>query len=266
MGGSDAFWVEADRARIEQILSNLLDNADKFSPPRKAVRVRVAQEGEQAVLEVSDEGEGISPDMLHQVFELFVQGPHGPDRARGGMGVGLALVRRIAEMHGGTVAAASKGLGEGATFTVRLPVAAKPAQEEQPQAPVAPHHGGRRILVVEDNEDAREMMLAMLLLEGHSARGAPNGTSALLEVEQWKPDIILLDVGLPDIDGYEVARRIRAGESDGRIKLVAVTGYGQADDERRAAQAGFDLHLTKPVSPELLKHVLSALIPKESLH
>lgn len=259
-------WVDADRARVEQILSNLLDNADKFSPSGKPVRVSVSREGDQAVMDVSDEGEGISPETLHQVFELFVQGPQRPDRARGGMGVGLALVKRIAEMHRGTVTAASKGVGAGATFTVRLPAAAKPGQEKQPTAPAAPRRrDARRILVVEDNDDAREMMLAMLMLEGHSARGSSNGMCAVLEAETWKPDIVLVDVGLPDIDGYEVARRIRANGADARIKLVAVTGYGQAEDERRAAEAGFDLHLTKPVSPTLLRNVLSALIPQESL-
>jgi signal transduction histidine kinase/ActR/RegA family two-component response regulator len=257
-------WVDADRSRIEQVLSNLLDNADKFSPPGAPVRVIVSRQGEQAVLEVSDEGEGIAPEMLDQVFELFVQAPTGSDRARGGMGVGLALVKRIAEMHGGTVAAASKGLGQGSVFTVRLPAVAKPAQEEQPPDTVAPRSDSRRILVIEDNDDGRHMMVSLLALDGHSVRAARDGASGILEAERWMPDVALVDIGLPDMEGYEVARRIRAADGDGRVKLVALTGYGQATDKQRAAEAGFDLHLTKPIAADALQHFLAALLPQES--
>ncbi|MDB5922615.1 MAG: hypothetical protein JWN13_1551 [Betaproteobacteria bacterium] len=253
-------WVNADRARIEQVVCNLLDNADKFSPQEKTIRVHIAQEGEQGVVEVSDEGDGIEPEMLERIFDLFVQGPRGPDRSSGGMGVGLSLVRRLVEMHGGVVTAFSKGLGQGAAFTIRLPAVAQPAEQAVPTQPLGRSTGACRILVVEDNEDARGMMQALLTLEGHSVRVAPDGAAALQEAGTWRPDVVLMDIGLPDMIGYDVARRMRQSGLGGHVKLVAITGYGQAQDERRAYEAGFDLHLTKPVSAELLKNVLSVLL------
>jgi signal transduction histidine kinase/ActR/RegA family two-component response regulator len=253
-------WVNADRARIEQVISNLIDNADKFSPQDKTIRVDIKQDGEEAVLEVSDEGEGIAGEMLERIFELFVQGPRGPDRAGGGMGVGLALVRRLVEMHGGAVSASSEGHEKGATFTIRLPAVPKPADEDAHAPPDDHSTGARRILLVEDIEDARNMMYAMLTLEGHDVRVAADGAAALHEAKTWKPDVVLLDIGLPDMTGYEVARRMRKSELDGSVKLVAMTGYGQAEDKQRAHEAGFDLHLTKPVSPELLRDALSELL------
>ncbi|MGZ5259903.1 MAG: hybrid sensor histidine kinase/response regulator, partial [Burkholderiales bacterium] len=257
---AEPVWVNADRARIEQVVCNLLDNADKFSPQDKTIRVRIAQEAKQAVLEVTDEGEGIAPEMLERIFGLFVQGPRGPDRSGGGMGVGLALVRRLVEMHGGVVSGASKGPGQGAVFTMRLPAVSKPAGEVVNAETVGVSSNARRILVVEDNEDARGMMHAMLTLEGHSVRTAADGATALEQAETWQPDVVLMDIGLPDMIGYDVARRMRQSRLDGHVKLVAITGYGQAQDERRAYEAGFDLHLTKPVSADLLRNVLSVLL------
>jgi CheY-like chemotaxis protein len=245
---------------MEQILFNLLDNADKFSPKDKLIRVRVAPEAEQALLEVTDEGPGIPPEMLERIFDLFVQGPKGPDRAGGGMGVGLALVRRLVEMHGGAVSASNRSGGQGAMFTIRLPAVPRPADQTQSDEQVSADVRARRILVVEDNEDARRMMEAMLTLEGHSVCAAADGASALDVANAWRPDVVLMDIGLPDMIGYDVARRMRQSGLDGHVKLVAITGYGQARDERRAYAAGFDLHLTKPVSPELLRNVLSVLL------
>ena len=255
-----AVWVNADRARMEQVLFNLFDNADKFSPKDKRVTVRVARDGEKALLEVADEGPGIPPEMRERVFDLFVQGPKGPDRAGGGMGVGLALVRTLVEMHGGEVRASDAGSGKGAVFTIRLPAVSQPAQQIPSAQPIALNGSARRILVVEDNDDARSMMEAMLTLEGHSVRGAPDGATALEQAGAWRPDVVLMDIGLPDMIGYEVARRLRQSGLDGQVKLVAITGYGQARDERRAYEAGFDLHLIKPVSPELLRNVLAVLL------
>jgi CheY-like chemotaxis protein len=252
--------VNADRARIEQVLSNLIDNADKYSPQHKTIRVNVAPEGPQAVLEVSDEGEGIAAEMLDRIFDLFVQGPRGPDRAGGGMGVGLALVKRLVELHGGGVRASSKGHQQGATFTIRLPSVPKPVDEDVKSQPVDGSTGAHRILLVEDNEDARDMMHAMLTLDGHNVHVAADGAAALHEAGTWRPEVVLLDIGLPDMIGYEVARRMRRSELDGNVKLVAMTGYGQAEDKRRAYEAGFDLHLTKPVSPEVLRDAISELL------
>jgi CheY-like chemotaxis protein len=214
------------------------------------------------VLEVADEGEGIAPEQIDQVFGLFVQGPVGPARMRGGMGVGLALVERLVEMHGGTVQAASAGLGKGATFSVRLPaVLAMPATdvEDDPSMRLRSLRA-LRILVTEDNDDARLMMQSMLSLEGHEVRTARDGAETLTCLSSWLPDVILMDIGLPDMEGYEVARRISETYMRHKPKLIALTGFGQADDERRAYDAGFDLHLTKPVAPEDLSEVLAALV------
>ena len=250
-------WVDADRARIEQILSNLLDNAVKFTPAGRQIAVRLAQEGESAVLRVSDEGAGLAPGSAERMFDLFVQGERGLDRAAGGLGVGLALVKRLTEMHGGSVAAESAGPGQGATFTVRLPAVLPPAQREKSASPVllAP----RRVLIVEDNDDARHMLHAALAFSGHEVREARDGTSGLALAAEEHPDVALIDIGLPDLDGYEVARRLRAAPGGRRMGLIAITGYGQAEDQRRAYEAGFDAHLTKPVAPERLRQVMAGL-------
>jgi CheY-like chemotaxis protein len=250
-------WVDADRARMEQVFSNLLDNAIKFTPAGKRIIVGAAQEGDHAVLQVSDEGEGLAPELVDTAFGLFVQGERGLDRAAGGLGVGLALVKRLAELHGGSATAASAGRGKGATFTVTLPAvlpAATAAAPEQ-RAPVPT----RRVLIVEDNDDTRQMMQEVLRFSGHDVRTARDGTSGLALAAEARPDVALIDIGLPDVDGYEVARRMRAAPGGRTIGLVAITGYGQAEDQRRAYEAGFDAHLTKPVAPERLKQVMAGL-------
>jgi signal transduction histidine kinase/ActR/RegA family two-component response regulator len=256
-------WVDADRGRVEQIVTNLLDNADKFSLRHEAIEVRVVQDAGDAVLEVWDWGQGIAPELLGAIFEAFVQAPQDFARARGGLGLGLTLVKRLTEMHGGKVTAHSDGVGKGACFTVRLPAIPAPEGEPVEHRPRASRGQARRILVVEDNDDGRAMLEAMLTLEGHDVHSVPNGVSAVAAARNWKPDVALLDIGLPDIDGYEVARRLRAAGLGARLKLVAVSGYGQSDDELRAYQAGFDMHLTKPVSPDFLRDVLAALAPAE---
>ena len=209
------------------------------------------------MLRVSDEGAGLAPGSAERMFDLFVQGERGLDRAAGGLGVGLALVKRLTEMHGGSVAAESAGPGQGATFTVRLPAVLPPAQREKSASPVllAP----RRVLIVEDNDDARHMLHAALAFSGHQVREARDGTSGLALAAEEHPDVALIDIGLPDLDGYEVARRLRAAPGGRRMGLIAITGYGQAEDQRRAYEAGFDAHLTKPVAPERLKQVMAGL-------
>ena len=250
-------WVDADRARVEQVFSNLLDNAIKFTPAGKRIGVGVRQEGDHAVLQVSDEGEGLAPELLDTAFGLFVQGERGLDRAAGGLGVGLALVKRLAEMHGGSASVASAGPGKGATFTVTLPAVlpADKAAAPEPRTPVA----ARRVLIVEDNDDTRQMMQEVLKFSGHEVRTARDGASGLALAAEARPDVALIDIGLPDVDGYEVARRMRAAPGGRTIGLVAITGYGQAEDQRRAYEAGFDAHLTKPVAPERLKQVIAGL-------
>ena len=249
-------WVDADRARIEQVLSNLLDNAVKFTPAGKNIAVTVAEEGEWALLRVSDEGEGVTPQLAARMFDLFVQGERGLDRAAGGLGVGLALVKRLTEMHGGSVEARSAGAGRGTTFSVRLPLvlpAARPAQGPGPR--LQP----RRVLIVEDNDDTRQMLHEVLAFSGHEVREARDGVSGIALAAEAAPDVALIDIGLPDLDGYEVARRLRAAPGGRRMGLIAITGYGQAEDQRRAYDAGFDAHLTKPVMPERLRQVMAGL-------
>jgi signal transduction histidine kinase len=251
-------WVDADRARVEQILSNLLDNAVKFTAAGKGINVSVRPEGEVAMLRVADEGEGLPPGSAERMFDLFVQGERGLDRSAGGLGVGLALVKRLTEMHGGTVSAASPGSGLGTSFTIRLPAVLPPAaQQAAPQAPL--HIAPRRVLIVEDNDDMRQMLHETLLFSGHDVREARDGASGLALAAEARPDVALIDIGLPDLDGYEVARRLRAAPGGRRMGLIAITGYGQAEDQRLAYEAGFDAHLTKPVAPERLKQVMAGL-------
>jgi signal transduction histidine kinase/ActR/RegA family two-component response regulator len=255
-------WVQADRVRVEQILLNLLDNAEKFSSGNERIYVRVCVEGAIAILQVRDAGQGITPEELPHIFKMFVQGPQSFHRPQGGIGLGLTLVQRLTEMHGGEVAVFSAGRGQGASFSIRLPAIAAapgPASVEE-SASVRPQ--GRRILLVEDNEDGRRMMETMLTLEGHTVRTASTGEEAVRVALDWRPDVALVDIGLPDIDGHEVARRLRAQLPDHSPKLVAISGFGQPGDLHNAYEAGFDLHLTKPVAPKFLHDVMNALTSK----
>jgi signal transduction histidine kinase/ActR/RegA family two-component response regulator len=254
-------WVYADRVRMEQILLNLLDNAEKFSAPEQHIFVQVHGEEGRAILRVRDEGQGIAPEEMPHIFKLFVQGPQSIERPRGGIGLGLTLVERLTELHGGEVAVFSAGRGQGAAFTVRLPAVAAAEQLPVTDSPsLRPQ--ARRILLVEDNEDGRRMMETMLTLEGHIVRTASTGEAAVQTAIEWRPDIALVDIGLPDFDGHEVARRIRAVPLEKPPKLVALSGFGQPSDLHSAYEAGFDLHLTKPVSPQFLHDVMSALTSK----
>ena len=248
-------WVDADPTRIEQIIGNLVGNALKFTPDGGTITVSVAREGNEAVLRVADTGIGMEPELAARVFEAFVQGERPLDRSQGGLGIGLTLVRRLAELHGGSAAAESKGEGSGSTFTVRMPAVEPPAAARaRALAPSAVP--ARDVLVVEDNEDARETLKRMLELAGHHVRVAVDGTAALAAVRSAVPDVALIDIGLPQMDGYEVARRIRATHEK-RPLLVAVTGYGLPEDRNRSREAGFDLHLVKPVDTATLAEVLS---------
>jgi two-component system CheB/CheR fusion protein len=196
------------------------------------------------------------------VFDLFFQGERSLDRSQGGLGIGLTLVRRLVEMHGGSVAAASDGPGRGSTFTVRLPQCAVPvpvAAAHAPPPPVRDGHGYRRVLVVEDNSDTREMLRQVLAMLGHEVHVARDGAEAVDVALRLRPDVALVDVGLPALDGYAVARAIRAAPGGHRIRLVAVTGYGRAEDRRAARAAGFDAHVVKPVSPEMLADIVAGV-------
>jgi signal transduction histidine kinase/ActR/RegA family two-component response regulator len=252
-------WVRADRTRMEQILSNLLDNAVKFTPPGRAIAVRVFVDDERSILSVRDDGEGIDPDLALRVFDVFVQGRQDASRSRGGIGLGLTLVRRLAELQGGVVSVESEGLGHGATFTVRLP-AVQAVAPVVPAAPALKSGSPTSVMIVEDNDDARDMLRQVLTMQGHDVCDAKDGASAIALALQVQPDVAIIDIGLPDIDGYAVAREIRA-QAKRRIALIALTGYGQPEDQRRARDSGFDLHLVKPVTVERLDHAIASLDP-----
>jgi signal transduction histidine kinase/ActR/RegA family two-component response regulator len=239
-------WVDCDPIRMDQIVSNLLVNAVKYTPAAGTIRVSVAPEGNYAVVRVADNGIGIVPELASRVFDLFVQGERALDRSQGGLGIGLTLVRRLAEMHGGGVSVHSEGPGRGAEFTVRLPAIQAP---ESAAAPVAREASGpsRHILVVEDNVDACDTLRALLEIHGHRVDTANEGATGLALALATQPEVVLLDVGLPGMDGYEVARRIRASQGIRRPLLIAITGYGAPEDRQRALEAGFDAHTTKPV-------------------
>jgi CheY-like chemotaxis protein len=251
-------WVDGDATRLEQVVTNLVSNALKFTPAAGTIRVWVGVEGDAALLRVTDTGVGMAPDLLPRIFDLFVQGDQPPERATGGLGIGLTLVRQLVELHGGHIEAASAGPGQGSVFTVRLPRASGAG----PDGAAARVDGAApcRILLVEDNDDAREMLTALLTLERHDVITASDGPGGVEAALRLAPDVALVDIGLPGLSGYEVARRIRAAAPVRPIKLIALTGYGQSEDMRRAREAGFDLHLVKPVEPKRLDEALRALL------
>jgi PAS domain S-box-containing protein len=254
--------LEGDSTRLEQILTNLLNNAVKFTEEGGHIWLTAVREGAEIVLRVRDTGIGIAPEMLPRIFDLFVQAERRTDRSQGGLGIGLTLVRRLVEMHGGTVQASSPGLRKGSEFIVRLPVLAEvprdngvgmPGEAEPAPAFLSPS----RILVVDDNADSAESLATLLRLGGHEVRVAYGGREALEIAQAEQPQIVLLDLGMPGMDGYEVARRLRQQPGMERVFLVAVTGWGQEEDRCRSSTAGFDQHLVKPVEPAALQKVLA---------
>jgi CheY-like chemotaxis protein/anti-sigma regulatory factor (Ser/Thr protein kinase) len=256
--------VNADLDRLAQVISNLLTNSAKYTEPGGRIAVTGRREDEAVVLEVTDNGIGIAADMLPRIFDSFVQDRQALDRARGGLGLGLTIVKSLVSLHDGSVTAKSGGRGHGASFTVRLPLEAEriPDQAEGIAIGSAVVATGvsRRILVVDDNEDAALMLASGLSTYGHDVRTAPDGPTALDLAEGWHPDVAVLDLGLPVMDGYELARRLAERGDAAGTRLIAVTGYGQEQDRRRSAAAGFDAHLVKPIDIEALQ----ILIEQES--
>jgi PAS domain S-box-containing protein len=252
--------VEADLTRLAQVFANLLINAAKYTSERGRMWLESESAEGVAIVRVRDNGIGISSGLLPHVFDLFTQGARTLDRAQGGLGIGLTLVKRIVEMHGGTVEARSAGPGTGSEFTVRLPLLTRATAPEKVQGVSAAERLGRlRVLVVDDNVDAAESIAMLLSLEGHEVMSVHHAQHALEAVGSFRPHVVLLDIGLPGMDGYEVARRLRSSRSSDSLRLVAVTGYGQQSDRDRAREAGFDLHLVKPVEPEALHSVLTGM-------
>jgi PAS domain S-box-containing protein len=254
--------VHADRTRLAQVFANLLNNSAKYSRPAQAITVSLAREGEEAVVRVRDAGLGIAPETLPGIFEMFRQGLAGEERSRGGLGIGLFLVKRIVDMHGGRVEAHSEGLARGSEFVVRLPVLAgrtAPAPALGEASAVKPPPARRKILVVDDNEDAAAMLASVLALDGHETRLAHDGVEAMRAALEYRPEVVFLDIGMPRVDGLDAARWIRAQPWGRDTVLVAVTGWGQADDRRRSEAAGFDHHLVKPASPAAIADLLASL-------
>jgi PAS domain S-box-containing protein len=244
--------VDGDRTRLSQVISNLLNNAAKYMEKGGRIRIEAQRVGDEAVLSVRDRGIGIAPDLLPRVFDLFIQDKQALDRAAGGLGLGLAIVRSLVHLHGGEVTAHSAGPGEGSEFRVRLKLAGQPTPAGEPLTPppsvTRPLAGALRVLIVDDNRDAADMLLEALKMFGHRVRMAPDGPSALALAAEERPDVALLDIGLPVMDGYELARLLRQAPGLQDIKLIALTGYGQAAERERSSAAGFDAHLVKPCS------------------
>lgn len=251
-------WLDVDPDRLAQVIGNLLNNAAKYSGNGSAIMVSACQDGSEVLIQVTDTGLGIPENMLSQVFDMFTQVNRTLERAQGGLGIGLALVKQLVEMHGGIVIAESAGTGQGSTFSIRLPCAAAPAAVAPEARPIMPCASeSRRILVVDDNTDSALMLATMLGFWGHETWTAASGQEALTAAAEFAPKIVFLDIGLPDMDGHEVAERLRATPALADTLLVALTGWGGADDRRRSKEAGFDLHLTKPVDAATVSAVLA---------
>lgn len=249
--------VVGDPLRLEQVVANLLDNALKYTPPGGKIAVTVERDRQQAILRVRDSGVGIAPDMLRRIFDLFVQLDQSVDRSRGGLGLGLTLVKRLVERHGGTVSASSAGVDAGSEFVVQLPLRLDAGPGAEPVLPVAPRVEPRRVVLVEDHADARASLRILLEMWGHHVVEAEDGLRGCELILSSPPDVAFIDVGLPGRDGYAVAQAIRAHPEGRSIYLVALTGYGQQEDRRRAYEAGFDAHLVKPVDHDALLRLLT---------
>jgi signal transduction histidine kinase/ActR/RegA family two-component response regulator len=250
-------WARADEARIQQIVANLVGNAVRYTPEGGSILVAVRRDRDQAILRVHDKGIGMSPELAARVFELYVQGDEDGKRGAGGLGIGLALVRHLAELHGGKAFAASGGPGQGSVFTVALPAIEAPAQDAAP-APAPSAEAKRSILLVEDNPDTRETMVAALQVDGHKVYEAADGGAGMRAAAQIRPDVAVIDLGLPGLDGYQVARALRRDPECREMVLVAITGREQPDSLRRARAAGFDDYVTKPIPPDRLIRLIDA--------
>lgn len=257
-------WVEGDSTRLSQVLLNLLNNAAKYTPEGGRIFLEAAKSagGNQIEIRVRDTGIGIQADFLPRVFDLFAQGDRSLDRSEGGLGLGLTLVKRLVAMHGGSVQALSDGPGQGSELIVRLPnLAEHPVKDEMPQvtAPGISQACPRRVLIVDDNSDASETLEMLLQLWGYEVRSVHSGLEALEVAPEYRPEVVLLDIGLPGMSGYDVAQRLREVPGFSDVVLVAVTGYGQDNDRSRSRDAGFDHHLVKPVEPDKLQALIASV-------
>jgi len=252
--------VEGDATRLTQIISNLLDNAAKYTDPGGRIWLTAEREGDEVVIQVKDSGIGIAPDVLPRIFDMFTQSALPLERAQGGLGVGLALVERLVQLHGGTVSAFSGGEGKGSEFTIRLPLVQahrQAAPESRAAAAPAPERHCR-ILVVDDNQDSADSLGMLLHMLGHEVKTANDGEKALVAAAEFRPDVAILDIGLPKMNGYDLAKEIRELPWARNLVLVALTGWGQEEHRKRSAESGFNHHLTKPVELDMLQEILAA--------
>jgi PAS domain S-box-containing protein len=261
-------WVYGDASRLSQVMSNLLNNAAKYTTEGGRITLSLAADGCWAVVQVRDNGVGIPPEMLNEVFDMFTQVNRTLDRAQGGLGIGLSLVRRLTELHGGEVVADSGGLGHGSLFTVRLPLAAPlqaPQTDSGPPAAATSKSSRLRILVIDDIADVADVMKMLLDMEGYETRVAYSGAAALQVAREFAPDAIFCDIGLPEMDGHEIARRMRADPAIASAVLIALTGWGSEAELRKTRESGFDFHMVKPVDSEALLKLLSQIEPRQSV-
>jgi len=254
-------FVNGDRTRLAQVFANLMNNSAKYSEAGQPVSITYGREGNDAVVRVKDTGMGIHPEMLPRVFDMFRQADRTGGRSRGGLGIGLSLVKRIVDMHGGSVTANSEGLGLGSEFVVRIPAVEGPRRDvhEDRSAATDGAPARRRVLVVDDNADAAESLAAYLSISGHETRMAHDGPEALQQAERFHPDIVFLDIGMPTLDGHETAKLIRKQPWGKDMVLVALTGWGQHEDRRRSKDAGFNHHLVKPADPVVVEKLLASI-------
>ncbi|MGH7713835.1 MAG: hybrid sensor histidine kinase/response regulator, partial [Gemmatimonadaceae bacterium] len=250
--------IDGDATRLTQIFANLLHNASKFTDRGGHLTLKATRTGSDVEVTVCDTGEGIPREMLGHIFEMFAQADRSLERRHGGLGIGLTMARRLVEMHGGTITARSDGLGAGSEFLVRLPLATTVDTHERPEISGKwPAIAARRILVADDSPDSLESLTLVLQLRGNEVRAASDGVRAVAEAEAFRPDVILLDIGMPQMNGFDACRRIRASEWGRSALLIALTGWGQEEDRERSRAAGFDHHLVKPVDPDLLMRLLA---------
>jgi CheY-like chemotaxis protein len=263
-----AVWVDGDSSRLSQVMSNLLNNAAKYTAEGGRITLSLDTENSRAVVRVADNGVGIPAEMLNEVFEMFTQVNRTLDRAQGGLGIGLSLVRRLAELHGGDVVADSKGLGCGSVFTVRLPLMA-PTEVSQANSGVPKPEISKasplRILVVDDIPDVADVMKMLLDLEGFETRVAYSGAVALQLAREFSPDVVFCDIGLPEMDGHEIARRMRADPAIASAILIALTGWGAEGELRKTRESGFDFHMVKPVDTNAVLALLSQIEPRRAV-
>jgi two-component system CheB/CheR fusion protein len=261
---ADAIEIDADPVRLVQIIANLLANASKYTPEGGDIALQVQRVRDQVTLAVRDTGIGLAPEHLSKVFEMFTRISTVTDRVEGGLGIGLALVKGLVELHDGQVMAQSDGIGRGSEFRVLLPCPPRAAPDAATNAPPAPaagtaNGGSLRVLVADDNRDAAETLGMLLSVAGYQVEMCHSGSEAVSKITQWRPNVAILDIGMPGMDGFEVARRVRAQPWGREIGLIALTGWGQDEDQRASRAAGFDHHLTKPVDLPELEHVIVSL-------